>query len=180
MANLRQARRNVFTILALLLAVDVVAAVVLLTPLAGGSAARQREFQDLRRQVQAKMRVVIPPDQVQVRVDEARRQIDTFYKDRLPPGSSALSGELGKLATASGVKLNSAQYQEFDSDLPGLRRLQISANVTGDYLQEVKFINSVERSKMFFIIDSVNLAEQTGGVVRLGVILETFLKSEAQ
>lgn len=180
MANLRQARRHIFIILAVLLAVDVLAAAVLLTPLAGAGAARQREFDKVRRDVQAKMKVVIPPDQVQVRVDEARKQIDAFYKDRLASGSSALTSELGKLAAGSGVRLDSARYEEMESDLPGLRHLRISANVTGDYLQEVKFINSVERSRMFFIIDNVNLAEQTGGVVRLGVTLETYLKSEAE
>jgi type IV pilus assembly protein PilO len=180
MANLRQARRHIFVILAVLLALDVLAAVVLLTPLAGASAARQQEFDNVRRQVQAKMKVVIPPDQVQVRVDEARKQIDAFYKDRLASGSSALTSELGKLAAGSGVKLNSAHYEEMDSDLPGLRHLRITANVTGDYLQEVKFINSVERSKMFFIVDNVNLAEQQAGVVRLGVTLESYLRSEAE
>ncbi len=180
MANLRQARRHFSIIMAVLLAIDVRAADVLLPPLAGAGAARQKEFDSVRRQVQAKMKVVIPPDQVQSRVEEARKQIDNFYKDRLPTGSSALTGELGKLAGSSGVKLDSAQYDELDSDLPGLRHLRISANVTGDYLQEVRFINSVERSKMFFIINTINLAEQQAGVVRLGVTLETYMKGGAE
>lgn len=180
MANLRQARRHVFIILAVLVGLDLVAAVVLLSPLASAGAARQAEFDAVRRQVQAKMKVVIPPDQVQVRVDEARKQIDTFYKERWASGTSALTTELGKMAVGSGVKLDSAHYEELDSDLPGLRRLRITANVTGDYLQEVKFINSVERSRMFFIVDNINLAEQQAGVVRLGVSLETYMKGEAE
>lgn len=180
MANLRQARRHIFIILAVLLVVDVLAAIVLITPLAGASAARLQEFDNVHRQVQAKMKVVIPPDQVQVRVDEARKQIDAFYKDRLASGSSALTSELGMLAGSSGVKLTSAHYEEMDSDLPGLRHIRIGANVTGDYLQEVKFINSVERSKMFFIVDNIGLAEQQAGVVRLGVTLETYMKGAAE
>ena len=137
---------------------------MLLTPIAGAGAARRQEFDAVRRQLQQKMQVVIPPDQVQSRVDEARTQIDAFYKDRLAGGASALSAELGKLAASSGVRLNSAHYPELESDLPGLTHVRIDANITGDYVAAVKFINGVERDKMFFIVDSVNLAEQQAGI----------------
>ncbi len=180
MTNLRQARHVAIGILIALLLVDVAAAVVLLTPLAGSGAVRQREFDSLRHQVQAKMKMVIPPDQVQDRVDYARKQIDAFYKDRLATGSSGLTAQLGKLAAGSGVRLNSARYEELDSDLPGLRHVRISADISGDYLQDIKFINAVERARMFFIINDVSLAEQQGGAVRLAVTLETYLKSEAE
>jgi Tfp pilus assembly protein PilO len=180
MANLRQAQHIAIGILIALLVVDVAAALVLLTPLAGSGATRQREFDSVRQQVHAKMKVVIPPDQVQDRVEFARKQIGAFYKDRLATGSSALTAELGKLAGGSGVRLNSARYEELDSDLPGVRHVRISADISGDYVQEVKFINAVERARMFFIINNVALAEQQGGAVRLTVTLETYLKSEAE
>jgi hypothetical protein len=149
---------------------------VLLTPIAGSGAARSQEFEAVRRQLQQKMQVVIPPDQVQSRVDEARTQIDSFYKDRVASGASALSAELGKLANSTGVRLNSAHYQELDPDLPGVTHVRIDANITGDYVAAVKFINAVERDKMFFIVNGVNLGEQQAGSVRLAVGLETYMK----
>jgi type IV pilus assembly protein PilO len=180
MANLRHARRRIAIILGVLLAVDIAAAVVMFTPVAGGSAKRQQEFDTIRRQVQQKLQVVIPPDQVQDRINQARTQIDGFFKDRLAPSASALSGELGKLATSNGVRLGSAKYAELDSDLPGFTHVRIDANITGDYLAIVKFINALERDKMFFIIDNVALSEQQGGIVGLSVKLETYLKSGAE
>ena len=178
MANLSQARRRIYIILGVLLAVDIAAAAaVLFTPIAGSTAKRQQEFDAVRRQFQRQLHVVIPPDQVQTRVNEARTQIDAFLKDRLAPSASALSTELGKLATSNGVRLNSAKYAELESDLPGLSHVRIEANITGDYLANVKFINAVERDKMFFIIDNVALSEQQGGIVGLTVKLETYLKS---
>jgi Tfp pilus assembly protein PilO len=180
MANLRQARRRMIVVLGVFLAVDVACAAIMLTPLGGAYRVRQREFDTVRKQFQTKKNIVVPPDQMQQRVEEARKQIDAFYQDRLAGGSAALTAELGRLAASSGVSLNSAKYDELDSDLPGLRHLHIEANVTGDYLQEVKFINSVERDKMFFIIDSVSLGEQQAGTVRLQVGLETYLKGEAE
>lgn len=180
MANLRQARRRIYVFLGVLLAVDIAAAAVLLTPIAGSGAARQQEFDAIRRQLKQKMLLVIPPDQVQSRVDQARTQIDAFYKDRLAGGASALSAELGKLASASGVRLNSVHYVELDSDLPGLTHVRVDATISGDYVAAVKFINAAERDKMFFIVDQVNLAEQQGGTVRLAVGLETYVKGAAE
>ncbi len=180
MANLRQARRTIYSILAVLFVVDIAAAVVLLTPLAGAGAARQRDFDAVRRQVQQKMRLVIPPNQVQTRVDEASKQIDSFYKERLATGAADLTSELGKVASSTGVRLAAAKYLELDPDLPDATHLRIDASIAGDYLAAVKFINAVERDKMFFIIDSVGLTEQQGGQVRLAVSLETYLKSGAE
>ena len=34
--------------------------------------------------------------------------------------------------------------------------------LSGDYLQEVKFINALERDKMFFLIDGIALARAAG------------------
>lgn len=180
MANLRQARRRLFVVLGVLLVVDFAAALVLLTPIAGSSAARQQEFAAVRRQLKQKMQLVVPPDQVQTRVDQARAQIDVFYKDRMAGGASALSTELGKLASSSSVRMNSVRYAELDSDLPGLIHVSVEANISGDYVAAVKFINAVERDKMFFIVERVSLGEQQGGNVRLAVGLETYMKGGAE
>lgn len=180
MANLHRARRSMYVILGVLLAIDVAAAVVLLTPIAGSGAARQQEFDAIRRQVQHKLQVVIPPDQVQARVNEARTQIDAFLKERLAPSASSLSSELGKLATSTGVRLTGAKYSEVESDMPGLSHVVVDAIITGDYLAAVKFVNAVERDKMFFLINNVALTEQQGGNVSLNVSVETYVKSEAE
>ncbi|MBZ5629638.1 MAG: hypothetical protein LAO06_12315 [Acidobacteriia bacterium] len=180
MANLRLARKRIYVGLGVLLAVDIAAALVLLTPIAGAGAARRQEFDAVRRQVQQKMRVIMPPDQVQTRVDQARTQIDAFYEQRLASGAAALTAEIGKLASSNGVRLNSAKYAELESDLPGLNHVRIDASITGDYLAVVKFINAVERDQVFFIIDTVSLGEQQGGHVGLAVSLETYLKSGAE
>ena len=76
--------------------------------------------------------------------------------------------------------MNSAHYLELESDLPGLIHVRVDANISGDYVAAVKFINAVERDKMFFIVDQVNLGEQQGGTVRLAVGVETYMKGAAE
>ncbi len=177
MAKLRETRRKLRWALGALLVVDLVAVAVLLSPLVGSGAARQQEFEDVRRQVQSRLKTVVPPEQVQQRVEEARKQIDGFYSNRVPVAMSAISKQLGDVAAESGVRLLSARYDTVESDLPGLQRVQIVANLSGDYLQEVKFINSLERQKLFFIVDGITLGESEAGQVHLGVTLETYLRS---
>lgn len=179
MANLRQARRNLYAIAGVLVVVDIVAIVILLTATGTRNATLDQQYQDLRKQVQLKSRTVVPPDQVQQRVEESRKQMAAFYQERLPSEMSTLSNQLGTLAKEAGVKLASIRYDEIDSDIPGLRCIRISASIGGDYLQSVKFINAMERSKIFFVIDSVTLGDQQAGQVRLGITSETYLKGGA-
>ena len=70
------------------------------------------------------------------------------------------------------------KYDEKDAPIEGLRKLSIEIALSGDYLQEVKFINALERDPMFFLIDGVALGEQQGNV-RLQLKLETYLRSGA-
>ena len=179
MANLRAARRNLYAVGAILVVVDIVALVILLSPVGTMSAAKQDEFAQLRQEVQWKARTVVPPDQVQQRVEEARKQVAQFVLERVPSQASELSVELGRLASEAGVRLGSARYEELETDVPGLRRYRVNASIAGDYLQAVKFINALERSKRFFVIGSINLGGQQQGAVRLGLNLDTYLR-EAQ
>ena len=51
--------------------------------------------------------------------------------------------------------------------------------MNGDYLQLVRFINSLERDQMFFLVDSVQLGGEQAGMVKLQMKLETYLKTGA-
>jgi hypothetical protein len=180
MANLRETRRKLRWAAGLLLVVDLVAIVLLLSPLAGSGASRQQEFEQVRKEVQSRLKTVVPPGQVQQRVEEARGQIQSFYDGRLPGTMSQISEELGRVASQSGVRLLSANYETTEAELPGLQQVRINAILNGDYLQEVKFINAMERGKVFFLVDGVTLGESEGGQVRLAVTLETYLKAGAE
>ena len=46
--------------------------------------------------------------------------------------------------------------------------------IDGSYVAAARFINSLERSKMFFLVSSVNLGEAQGGNVKLRLKLATY------
>ena len=177
MPDLSARRRTVKTVLIILGVLDLAAVVYLLSPLSQSRAKHQEERDRVQQQLQVREREVAPLKNIDHKLVLAKREIADFYSKRIPGEYSAIAEELGKVAKANNVHISLAKYGAEDAEIPGLQRVKIEAGIDGDYVNIVKFINALERDKIFFIIDSVALTEQMGGTVKLQVKLETYLKS---
>jgi type IV pilus assembly protein PilO len=106
---------------------------------------------------------------------EARKQIDKFYADRIPPSYSAISTRIGELEVDSGVRLSRMQYTQGP---PGsdLTEITLDAGISGEYPQIMRFINGLERDKDFFVIRAMALTSQQGGLVNLRLRVSTWLR----
>jgi Tfp pilus assembly protein PilO len=109
------------------------------------------------------------------RVATARGQIDAFNQKRIPPNYSTISERVGDLAVKSGVRLSRVQYTQ---GAPGAELTEISmdAGISGDYQQIMRFINSLERDQVFFVIRAMSLTGQSGGLVNLRLRVSTWLR----
>jgi len=179
MADLKRTRRTLAIVFITLAVVDAAAVAVLFSPLVGSVESRMTQLDQLRAQALQKMRQVEPLNGLDKKTITAGHQIDEFYKERLPGRDSAISETLGKLASDSGVQLAQVKYTFAEHDELGLRPVSIDANLQGDYLQLVRFINSLERDQIFFVVDSVDLGGDQGDTVRLHLKVRTFLKTNA-
>jgi len=104
---------------------------------------------------------------------------DAFYQKRLPYATSQVVAETGDLAHRAGVHWTRAQYSYLPV-LPGpnaLTEVHMDASVSGDYRPVVQFINSIERDKLFFVINGINLTGQQTGQVNLRIRLTTYLRA---
>jgi len=110
------------------------------------------------------------------RVDESRTQMQSFYGKRIPSNYSSISGRIGELEVASGVRLTRLQYAQGISG-PDLTEIVIDSTISGDYPQIMRFINSLERDQTFFLIRAMALAGQQGGQVNLRLSLSTWMRS---
>ena len=110
------------------------------------------------------------------RVEKSREQIDGFYKKRIPFNYSVISSRIGELAVSSGVRLSRVQYAQ---GKPGsaLTEISMDAGISGDYGAIMRFINSLERDQIFFIIRGMSLTGQQGGLVNLRLRVSTWLRS---
>jgi type IV pilus assembly protein PilO len=177
MADLRETRRKLKIAIITVAAIDVVAVIILLSPLVGSGESRKQEMQQLQSELRQKTRQVEPLRGLDKKVVLASQEIDTFYRERLPDRESTISEELGKLASQSGVKIGQAKYDTKEAEEVGLTPFFIEATCQGDYLQLMRFINGLERDKTFFIVNSVVLGDAQGGSVKLQLKLETYLRS---
>jgi len=179
MANLRKARKR-FTAAAIILAVLGVAAIgFLLSPLSRSRSEREAEWAEARRELQAKKADAVPLRGMDKKIVLAKNEIGGFYKDRFAATDSELANELGKLAAQNGIRIQQASYKQEDAEGSGIIPVEIHGGFSGDYLQLVRFINTLERSKMFFMVDGVELAGEGAGPVKLGITIHSYLRSGA-
>jgi type IV pilus assembly protein PilO len=103
---------------------------------------------------------------------------DTFYQTRLPYADSQVASEIGMLTHRTGVRWTHAQYAYIPvlGEKDALEQVSIDASVSGDYRPVVQFINAIERDKIFFVINQINLTGQQTGQVNLRIRLTTYLR----
>jgi type IV pilus assembly protein PilO len=178
MASIREVRKTLVPLLIALVAINLACVAYLVSPMGRSREARERDLDALKVQVAAKRQEVVPARGMDGKLKQASTDIGDFYKERFPAQYSAVSEELGKVAAATGVQVAAVKYDDKDAPVEGLRKLEMEVALSGSYLQEVKFINALERDKVFFVIDGVTLGEQQGNV-RLQLKLETYLRSGA-
>ena len=128
---------------------------------------RQTELRTV--QLQAK-----PLRNLPERVADSTKGAEHFYDGRVPGADSAILAELGALEQKSNVRLSRVQTA-FAPALRDVTEVRMDASVSGDYTAVMKFINSVERDKMFFVINGLTLTGQQGGLVNLRLKVTTYL-----
>ena len=109
------------------------------------------------------------------KVDQSRKDADKFYLQRIPANYSSILAELGTLASKNNIRLTRAGYTQTPA-LEGLAELRIDANLAGEYSGVMRFINGLERDKVFFLITGITLTGQQTGQVSLRLRLATFLR----
>ncbi|MGO8720642.1 MAG: hypothetical protein ACLQMO_15725 [Acidobacteriaceae bacterium] len=139
-----------------------------------GDAARIEERQSEYRAMQLKTRPLRGLDK---KIRQAKLDQQGFYEKRFPASDSEVLKELGALAVRNNVLLARGQYAHGKPN-QGLVELRMEASLNGDYAPIVRFINGLERDKVFFLIDGIALNGEQNGVVSLRMRLTTFLRAD--
>lgn len=98
-----------------------------------------------------------------------------FYTDRLPYAYSDVAAAIGTLAKETNVRWSRASYVQA-APTDGVTELRIDGAVTGDYVSVAHFINAMERSKSFFLIENLALTGAQGGLVNLQLRIGTYIR----
>jgi hypothetical protein len=108
------------------------------------------------------------------------KQWDEFFTTHLHPagaGYSAISEDLGSLSRSAGLQSDSISFHQHNPDARGLMQVDIITAVEGDYDSLVRFLDKLEHSDNFYVLDSLSLGSSSVGKIRLNVQLRTYFRT---
>lgn len=141
-----------------------------------GDAPRLHEREAEYRAMQLKTR---PLRGLGKKIARANSDQTAFYDKRFPATYSMVLTELGALAVKNNVLLGRVQYAQGKLD-QGAYEVRMDASLSGDYAPIVRFINGLERDRIFFLIDGIALSGQQNGIVSLRMRLTTYLQADGK
>lgn len=106
---------------------------------------------------------------------------DTFEAN-LPQAvtaSSTISSEVSEIAKKAGVQLTDIKYGDKQIEGRDITQRDMEANITGDYTNFVRFLNGLQKSANFYVVDSLDLGTEASSpnLIRIKIHMRTFYRS---
>jgi Tfp pilus assembly protein PilO len=106
------------------------------------------------------------------------------FDDSLPPvrlGYSVITAEFEQLGRESGLQISSLAFRPTDLAARGMTELAVDAKVAGNYKSVVRFLNGVQRSQNYYVLDSLSLSKDSGapgstGTVNVDLHMKSYFK----
>ena len=172
-------------LLGALLVANLAAAVVAFKPFGGGADDLRRERGGLQQQL-AQLQAQLKSNRRLVqKIETARTQGDQFlgkyFTDRRVV-TSTIQGELVQIAKESGIVYQPTTWTlEPIEGSDTLAMMTINAGCQGTYAALAKFVNMVDKSAHFLIIESMVAApQQTGQILNVTIKVDTFVKDQGE
>lgn len=181
-ANLRDVRVQLLIVAGVLLLIDLCSVILLVSPAGRSRAAREHEFQQLRMEKIEKTLAAIPAQGMDQKITTAREQETKFNEERLPHHYSTMSEQISHIAQESGVSVAHVKYDQdkFEKSVPvGYEEVGITVQIRGNYEQDIRFMNAIERQKFLLLIDGVNFGGMQGDNLTVSLHLSTYLRSQS-
>jgi type IV pilus assembly protein PilO len=138
-------------------------------------AARPEELAQLKQQEQVAELQAAPLRDLPAKLEDAGQGAGRFYDGRVAAADSSIVAELGDLAQKADVRITRLQYG-YAPAVHDVTEVRMDASISGDYTPVMRFINSMERDTMFFVINGLTLTGQQGGLVNLRLRVTTYLR----
>jgi len=119
-------------------------------------------------------------ERIRADIPQAGKQCDQFYRDSFlsaGTGYSQIEADLAAIAREAGVRTGGFAFKRKDITQRGATEIQIGTTVEADYPALIRFINGLERSKNFYLLDSLALTSAATGGIKLQLQLHTYFRT---
>jgi hypothetical protein len=119
-------------------------------------------------------------EQIRASLPQVGRDCDKFYENSFLDGASGYSQidtDLAAIAAKAGVKTSGFSFKQDEVKGRGVTEITIRTSVEADYPSVIQFINGLERSKNFYLLDDLRLNSATPGSIRLELSLHSYFRT---
>ena len=173
-------RRWIYFGLVILLGVDGVVYFAWMRRPAVLSQADQAQVARLSQEVAEQAAEVARLGRVREQAPRLRPQLEQFAAEHFlteQTGFSRVAAELEDAASQAEVRLGELSYEtQVEKAQPDILRVEISTSMEGAYPNVLHYLEELERSPHFYLINELRVAGAEGGEVRLEMRLATYLR----
>jgi hypothetical protein len=165
--------------LGLLLLADAGLAIFLFQSVSQDPAALRADRDRLVTQAKLMRADVARGEKIRASLPQVRKDCDSFYSQSfLDPitGYSDIETDLDSIAAKANVKTSGFTFKQKELKDRGVTAISIDTRVEADYPSVINFIDGLEHSKYFYLLDSLELSSATGAI-RLQIGLHTYFRT---
>jgi len=177
--------RAILAVLGVLLAADIGLAIYSYQ-LAAGPHTPQKEFDEESLRLQVLDADIRAAQKIKEDMPTTKKDCEKFEKS-LPlesVGSSSMTADLDDIARQSGLQIVTQAFKQKGLAARGMAEVEIDLTVNGDYGGVARFVNGLQRSEKFYIVDALALStesqgQNTNGPLRVAMHLRTYFREAA-
>jgi hypothetical protein len=118
-------------------------------------------------------------EKIRVSLPQAGKDAEAFYQQSFldaSTGYSRMESDLGAIAAQAGVRTSGFTFKQKETKEAGVTQISITTSLQADYPAVIRFINGIERSKNFYLLDQMELNSVSTGGLSLQLELHAFLR----
>ncbi len=176
----KRTKTIVIVALAVLVAADIAVGVFLWRSSRQSSADMRTEVGHLKVEAMLREADIARGRKIRASLPQVGKDCNAFYETNfLSPstGYSTIDADLSSIADKAGLRISDTAYQEAGTQTHGVKEIAITTSVDGSYASVIRFINGLEQSKNFYLLNDLQLTSAKGGAIKLNLKLRTFFKS---
>ena len=119
-------------------------------------------------------------NKIRASLPQVGRDCQKFYQQSFLDnaiGYSSIESDLGAIAAKAGLKTSGFSFSREDIKDRGVTEMTITTSVDGNYPSVIEFINGLERSKNFYLLNNLSLTSASAGGIKLQLELHTYFRN---
>ena len=141
----------------------------------------QSELNAVKRQHALMAADITRAETIRTTLPAVEQECDSFFRQNFRPitsGYSSVISDFGALSSGAGLQTENLNFHRHEADKRRVTEVDISTVVDGDYSSVVRFVNALQHSDTFYVLDSLTLAAGgSGGQLKLNLQLRTYFRN---